>query len=224
MYIGEIIKKYRTENELSQRAFANRTSLSPSYINTLEKIYNPKTGKPYSVTTDVAIELANAMNLKIEKLLSKLNNDQEFTINENKKTNSSNSAIVFVYGTIPAGIPMECIEDIIDTEEISQDMLKGGKQYFGLRVKGDSMEPDYLDGDTLILEKADDCENGDDCVVMVNGDDGTFKRVFKNENGVILQPLNPSYTPMSYTNEQIENLPVRIIGIVEEIRRKKRKK
>lgn len=223
MYIGEIIKKYRTENELSQRAFANRTSLSPSYINTLEKIYNPKTGKPYSVTTDVAIELANAMNLKIEKLLSKLNNDQEFTINENKKTNSSNSAIVFVYGTIPAGIPMECIEDIIDTEEISQDMLKGGKQYFGLRVKGDSMEPDYLDGDTLILEKADDCENGDDCVVMVNGDDGTFKRVFKNENGIILQPLNPSYAPMPYTNEQIENLPVRIIGIVEEIRRKKRR-
>ncbi|MFR2787431.1 MAG: S24 family peptidase [Clostridia bacterium] len=142
----------------------------------------------------------------------------------NKSTNNSNSAIVFVYGTIPAGIPMECIEDIIDTEEISQDMLKGGKQYFGLRVKGDSMEPDYLDGDTLILEKADDCENGDDCVVMVNGDDGTFKRVFKNENGIILQPLNPSYAPMPYTNEQIENLPVRIIGIVEEIRRKKRKK
>lgn len=223
MYIGEIIKKYRTENELSQRAFASRTTLSPSYINTLEKIYNPKTGKPYSVTTDVAIELANAMNFKIENLLSMLNNDQEFITNEVKKINNSNSAIVFVYGTIPAGIPMECIEDVIDTEEISTDMVRGGKQYFGLRVKGNSMEPDYLDGDTLILEKADNCENGDDCVVMVNGNDGTFKRVFKNENGIILQPLNSSYAPMPYTNEQIENLPVRIIGIVEEIRRKKRR-
>lgn len=141
-----------------------------------------------------------------------------------KQGNSSNSAIVFVYGTIPAGIPMECIEDILDTEEISADMLKGGKQYFGLKIKGDSMEPDYLDGDTLILEKADDCENGDDCVVMVNGNDGTFKKVFKNENGIILQPLNSSYSPQVYTNEQIENLPVRIVGIVEEIRRKKRKK
>lgn len=144
--------------------------------------------------------------------------------NELYKNEKSNSAVVFVYGTIPAGIPMECIEDVIDTEEISSDMLKGGKQYFGLRVKGNSMEPDYLDGDTLILEKADNCESGDDCVVMVNGNDGTFKRVFKNENGIILQPLNPSYIPMSYTNEQIENLPVKIIGIVEEIRRKKRKK
>lgn len=141
-----------------------------------------------------------------------------------KEKSNSNSAIVFVYGNIPAGIPMECIEDIIDTEEIPSDMLKGGKQYFGLKVKGNSMEPEYLDGDTLILEKADDCENGDDAVIMVNGNDGTFKRVFKNENGVILQPLNPTYSPMVYSNEQIENLPVKIIGIVEEIRRKKRRK
>lgn len=166
MYIGEIIKQYRTKNDLSQRAFASRTTLSPSYINTLEKIYNPKTGKPYSVTTDVALELANAMNMKIEDLLNIINKDQEFKINS-----TSNSAIVFVYGSIPAGVPMECIEDIIDTEEIPADMLRGGKQYFGLKVKGNSMEPEYLDGDTLILEKADDCESGDDCVVMVNGND-----------------------------------------------------
>lgn len=229
MYIGEIIKKYREENELSQRAFASKTSLSPSYINTLEKIYNPKTGKPYSVTTDVAVELSNAMHIKIEDLLNMLNNDQEFVVNQdsfsNYKNNKKNdSAIVFIYGTIPAGIPMECIEDIIDTEEISTDMLKGGKQFFGLKVHGDSMYPEYLEGDTLILEKAEDCESGDDCVVMVNGNDGTFKRVFKNENGIILQPLNPAYSPMIYTNEQIENLPIKIMGIVVEIRRKKKKK
>lgn len=229
MYIGEIIKKYREENELSQRAFASKTSLSPSYINTLEKIYNPKTGKPYSVTTDVAVELSNAMHIKIEDLLNMLNNDQEFVVNQdsfsNYKNNKKNdSAIVFIYGTIPAGIPMECIEDIIDTEEISADMLKGGKQYFGLKIKGDSMEPDYLDGDVIILQKQDDCESRDDCVVMVNGNDGTFKRVFKNENGIILQPLNNKYQPIIYSNEQIENLPVRILGVFEELRRKKRRK
>ena len=92
----------------------------------------------------------------------------EFTKIKSKKNNlqnnnsSNDSAVVFVYGSIPAGVPMECIEDIIDTEEIPVDMLRGGKQYFGLKVKGNSMEPDYLDGDTLILEKADDCESGDD--------------------------------------------------------------
>lgn len=131
------------------------------------------------------------------------------------------TATVFIYGTIPAGVPIECIEDIIDTEEIDAEMLKGDKKYFGLKIKGDSMFPEYLDGDTLILEKVEDCESGQDCVVMVNGNDGTFKRVFKNENGIILQPLNTAYQPMIYTNEQIENLPIRIVGKVVELRRKK---
>lgn len=159
--------------------------------------------------------LANYFGIQKSDLVESKSNDQII---------QSNSALVFVYGTIPAGIPMECIEDIMDTEEISADMLRGGKQYFGLRVKGNSMEPEYLEGDTLILEKVDDCESGDDCVVMVNGNDGTFKRVFKNENGIILQPLNPSYSPMVYTNEQIENLPIRILGVVVEFRRKKKRK
>lgn len=83
------------------------------------------------------------------------------------------------------------------------------------------MMPEYLDGDTLILEKVDDCESGQDCVVMVNGQDGTFKRVFKNENGIILQPLNPTFSPMVYSNEDIEKLPIKIIGKVVELRRKK---
>lgn len=136
------------------------------------------------------------------------------------ENNTVNSAVVLVYGTIPAGVPMECIEDILDTEEIPASMLNGGKQYFGLKIKGNSMFPTYLDGDTIILEKVDDCENGQDACVMVNGNDGTFKRVFKNENGIILQPLNPEYQPMIFSNEQILNLPIRVIGVAREIRRK----
>ena len=137
-----------------------------------------------------------------------------------KNTSSPASAVVLVYGTIPAGIPMECIEDVLDTEEIPASMLKGGKQYFGLRINGNSMFPTYLDGDTIILEKVDDCESGQDAVVMINGNDGTFKRVFKNENGIILQPLNPEFQPMVFSNEQIINLPIKIIGVAREIRRK----
>lgn len=230
MFLGDLIKQYRTINKLSLRDFASRCGLSHTYISALEKNIDPRTGKPIAPTLDTVKYVAKGMNISIEEILKVLDEQQEFVINQdlpsNHKDNSitSNSAIVFVYGNIPAGIPMECIEDIIDTEEIPVEMLKGGKQYFGLKVKGNSMEPEYLDGDTLILEKADDCENGDDAVIMVNGNDGTFKRVFKNENGIILQPLNPTYSPMVYSNEQIENLPVKIIGIVEEIRRKKRRK
>lgn len=84
MFIGEIIKDYRTTHNLSQREFASRTSLSFSYINTLEKVYNPKTNKPYSVTTDVAKELATAMMMPIEELIYKLDETQEFEINANQ--------------------------------------------------------------------------------------------------------------------------------------------
>jgi len=98
-----------------------------------------------------------------------------------------------------------------------------GKQFFGLKIKGDSMLPDYKDGDVVIFQKQPDCNNGDDCVVMVNGNDATFKRVFKNDNGILLQPLNPSVCePTSYNNEEIETLPVKIIGVYEELRRKRK--
>lgn len=226
MTLGNLIKTYRTNNNLSLRDFAKRCGLSHTYISALEKDIDYRTGKPIAPTLDTVKYIAQGMNISIEEILKILDDEQEFNLKSEapKYKETNNSAVVFVYGTIPAGIPMECIEDIIDTEEISADMLKGGKQYFGLRVKGNSMEPEYLDGDILILEKVDDCESGDDCVVMVNGNDGTFKRVFKNENGIILQPLNPSYSPIIYTNEQIETLPVKIIGVVEEFRRKKRRK
>ena len=225
MLLGEIIKKYREEHQMSLQDFADLIGTSRSYIHMLEKNINPSTNKPISPSIETLKSLANAMNMDLELLLKQLNNEQDIYIDENeyKKQfiNPSSSAVVFVYGTIPAGIPMECIEDIIDTEEISVDMLKGDKQYFGLKIKGNSMYPDYLDGDTIILEKTDNCESGDECCVMVNGSDGTFKKVIKNENGIILQPLNSEYQPMFYTNEQIKSLPVRIIGKVVELRRKK---
>ena len=191
----------------------------------------------YSVSNNISSSIINS-NYYIKDLLRGLDSmtasraleqikleimkgESMYGINTYLDQPSYNSAIVFVYGTIPAGVPMEMIEDIIDTEEISADMLKGGKQYFGLKIKGDSMYPEYRDGDVIICEKVEDCENGDECIVMVNGNDGTFKKVLKNENGIILQPLNPEFEPMIYSNEQIERLPVKIIGRVVEMRRKK---
>ncbi len=135
------------------------------------------------------------------------------------RINSFKKSKIAVLGSIPAGIPLELIEDVIDYEEISEEMLRGDKEYFGLKVKGNSMGPKYLDGDTLIIQKLNDCESGQDCIVMVNGDDGTFKRVIKNKDGIILQPLNPNYEIKFYTNKQIEELPIKILGVVKEIRR-----
>ena len=126
-----------------------------------------------------------------------------------------------VLGSIPAGIPVEAVEDILDWEEIPASWATGGREYFGLKVKGDSMYPKYLEGDTVILRKQDSCDSGDDCVVMVNGYDATLKQVFLREDGCIeIRPLNPSYPPTTYTPDDIAKLPVSIAGVVVELRRK----
>lgn len=124
-----------------------------------------------------------------------------------------------IFSKIPAGIPIELIEDVIDYEELDPKMFTGDKEYFGVRVSGDSMYPEYRDKDILIVLKTEDCESGQDCIVMINGNDGTFKRVKKTEEGIILQPLNPNYEIKFYSNKEIEELPIRIIGVVKEIRR-----
>lgn len=128
-----------------------------------------------------------------------------------------------VLGKIPAGIPIEAIQDIEDWEDFPISATITGRRYFCLKIQGDSMEPEYRDGDTIIIQEQDHCNSGDDCAVMVNGDDATFKRVRLHENGITLQPLNLKYEPKFYTSRQVESLPIRIIGIVVEIRRKIRR-
>lgn len=127
-----------------------------------------------------------------------------------------------VLGSIPAGIPQEAIEDIIDWEEIPQSMTSGGREYFALQVKGDSMWPDYLPGDTVIVQKTPTCISGSDCVVYVNGYDATLKQVKldEQERTMTLIPRNQSYPPRTYTQEEIQSLPVSIAGVVVELRRK----
>ena len=137
-------------------------------------------------------------------------------------TTASPGAIrIPVLGTIPAGIPLEAIEDIQDWEEVPASWADGGREYFGLQVKGDSMYPQYLEGDTVILRKATTCDSGDDCAVLVNGDEATLKRVFLHEDGAIeLRPVNAAYPPRTYSPAEVEDLPVQLIGVVVELRRK----
>ena len=63
-------------------------------------------------------------------------------------------------------------------------------------------------------------DSGDIAVVLVNGDDATVKRIKKSPQGVTLIPSNPAYEPMYYSNEEIESLPVQILGRVVELRAK----
>lgn len=124
-----------------------------------------------------------------------------------------------VLGRVPAGIPFEAIEDVLDWEEIPAEQAKRG-EYFALKVKGDSMEPRIYDGDVLIVRKQSTAESGNVVIALVNGDDATVKRFKRLEHGIMLLPNNPAYEPMVFTDEDVQKLPVEIIGVVVECRQK----
>ena len=124
-----------------------------------------------------------------------------------------------VLGKVPAGVPAEAVEDIIDYEEITVEMAKDG-EFFGLQIKGDSMEPRICAGDVVIVRKQEDAESGDLVVAMINGNEATCKRLMKYKDGIRLMPNNPTYEPLYFSNKEIEEKPVKIIGKVVENRQK----
>ena len=137
------------------------------------------------------------------------------------KNESSRSGIkIPVLGDVAAGIPIEAVENIVDYEEIDAALASTG-EFFGLRIKGSSMEPRICEGDVVIVRKQSDADTGDTAVVLVNGDSATVKRIKKEPDGDLwLIPNNPAYDTRHYTPEEIQHLPVSIIGKVVELRGK----
>lgn len=115
-----------------------------------------------------------------------------------------------ILGRIPAGVPLEMIEDVQGYEEIS---WRPG-EFFGLRVRGSSMAPDIRDGDLVIIKKQEDVESGQIAAVSIGGEDATLKKVQKVDGHVVLLPLNPAYEPMFFPASS-----VRILGLLVESKR-----
>lgn len=202
MEIYERIKKRRKEIGLSAETVAEKLGVSPATIYR----YENKDIKKFP--TDILEPLARVLRTTPSYLLGLDETD------ENKHKN-----LVPVLGTVRAGIPMEAVENIIDYEEISEDMARQG-EFFALQIKGDSMEPRICEGDVVIVRKQSDVDSGDTAIVLVNGEEATIKKVQKFNGGINLIPSNPSYDVRTYTNEQIEVLPVQILGKVVELRGK----
>lgn len=209
-YFSQNLKYLRTKHNLTQEQLANKINSTRSTVNNWEnEISEPN--------LDMIRKLTETFNIKdnivFEDLKSKYNtsfvNLEEDTIN------------IPVLGRIPAGIPFEAIEDVIKYIDIPKEWTYGNKEYFGLLIDGNSMFPKYQNGDIVIFQKCEDpikCNNKD-CAVMVNGNDATFKKFIFNNIGVILQPYNMEYETKSFTPEEIQRLPVKLVGFAVQIRR-----
>ena len=133
---------------------------------------------------------------------------------------SATATRIPVLGYVAAGIPIDAIQEVLDWEEIPSVMAETGK-FFGLRIKGDSMEPRICEGDTVIVRAQSTADSGDTVIVQVNGNEATCKKLKITETGISLISLNAvKYDPMEFTKKQIKELPVTIIGRVVELRGK----
>lgn len=208
--------RYEPDNEMLQK-IADYFSVSVDYVLGKTSVRNIKL--PQVTTTQVM----NLLRTIEEMNPAQYEQTYEFANDLLSGQNYSNSGGIRipVLGSIPAGIPLEAIEEIIDWEEIPESMCAGGKEYFALEVKGDSMWPDYLPGDVVIVRKTPCFESGDVCVVYVNGYDATLKQVKSLDDGsMTLVPRNQSYPPRTYSKEEVMALPISIAGVVVELRRK----
>ena len=199
--LKKYLDSYLENHNLSQKDFAESIEIAP---NRLSQWANDKR----QPDNDSWILLSQKLNIPIDDLMG----------NEKFQTKKRGVRIP-VYGNVAAGIPLEAVTDIEDWEEIDEDMAARG-EFIALRIHGRSMEPRILDGDVVIVQLQDFIEDGDIGIIFVNGDDATCKKIKKTPKGIMLISNNPIYEPMFYSNEDIENLPVRVLGKVVELRGK----
>ena len=198
---NERLKTLRIQRKMTQSELAKKIYISqPAYSK-----YEVGTASPNPETLS---KIADALDVSVDYLLG-----------SDSQPARPGYIRIPVLGRVAAGIPIDAIEEVIDWEDISAEVAGDG-EYFGLQIKGHSMEPKISDGDVVIVRRQPDVDSGDIAVVLVNGDDATVKRIKKSPQGVTLIPSNPAYEPMYYSNEEIESLPVQILGRVVELRAK----
>nr|DAU25593.1 MAG TPA: Repressor protein CI [Caudoviricetes sp.] len=154
---------------------------------------------------------------KLKKVADYFNVSMEYLMDGNIE--KPKGVQIPVLGDVAAGIPIEAIEDILDYEEIDEDLSSKG-EFFGLRIKGNSMSPRIQSGDVVIVRVQPDAESGDIVIAKVNGDDACCKKLLKHADGITLLSFNQDYEPLSFNKQDIISLPVSIIGKVVELRGK----
>lgn len=218
MSFSETLKRLRLEKGLTQGDLAKYSGLKQSSIAMYE------TGKR-NPKIDVLERLADFFNVDIDYLIGKTDKTTKVIVAPPEPQKSIEAQPtpkvtrytyrIPVVGRVAAGQPILAQEEIIDYEYIDERLHKGGDQYFGLVVKGASMEPTIHDGDTIIVRVQESVESGQIAVVLVDGEDATVKEVKETDTGLTLIGHNVAvYAPHFYSREEVEKLPVRIIGRV----------
>lgn len=188
MNFKEYLKKYKERMGVSNEYIASQLGVNRSTVTRWlkgdTKVTNPEV---------------------IEKLSFILGVDVESLINSEERYEKP------VLGEVKAGYDLLIDENFEGYEQVTQDDYYRGD--FFLRVVGDSMSGAHIhDGDLLYVKKCNDVPSGTIAVVLINRCEVTVKKVIKKEELLILEPANPSVDVRYYSQEEVESLPVEIIG------------
>lgn len=203
---GAKLKSCRKDMSLSQRELGQKIGVAESTIS----LYESNKRFPDAETLQ---KISSLFNVSLDYLLGN-------APCKKPASPSGRGVRIPVLGRVVAGIPIEAVEEILDYEEITPELAVTG-EFFALKIRGHSMEPRMMEGDVVIVRRQDDVESGDVAIVLVNGNEATVKRVKKQPEGITLIATNTSvYEPHFYSNKEIAELPVRILGRVVELRGK----
>lgn len=213
--LGKYLKKLRNDKYLSLREVNHITDISYSHLNMIENGKRNVTPALLRVLADLycvnyldLYEKAGYIDLieneRKQEILTPLQNIEKIKIP--------------VLGKVKAGYNYLAEENVVGYESI--DDVSNPEEYYALQVTGDSMEPLFSDGDIAIVHKQDDFESGNTCIVLINGDEATVKKVVRMEDGIDLIAMNPYYPVRHFSSEEMKKIPVKIIGKVVEARKR----
>lgn len=192
------LKYLRTERGENLEKVAEYLNVS---IQTISNYENEKR----DMTPDTIIKLAEYFGVSTDYILGK---------SDNRNNNIAVSKIP-ILGTVKAGYDWLAEENIVDYITLKENIPNVG-EYYALRITGDSMLPLLAEGDLVIVHDQDDVESGQTAVVLINGEEATVKKVVKTNDGIELHAMNPYYPVKKFTFEDMQRIPVKIIGRVKE--------
>ncbi|MBE6887144.1 MAG: helix-turn-helix domain-containing protein [Ruminococcaceae bacterium] len=198
--MNEMIKKRRRELDITLEEVGDYVGVSKTTVQRWE-----------------SGNISNMRRDRIKKLSEILQLDPDVLIGISSDKENGFSKIP-VLGSVAAGLPVTAQEDILGYEEVPAQWTKNDV-LFALKIKGDSMEPRIVQDDVVVVRQQNDVASGETAVVMV-GDEATCKKVIKHSEGIALVANNPKYEPMYFTHAETEQLPVKILGKVIELRAK----
>ncbi|MBU1177275.1 transcriptional repressor LexA [Patescibacteria group bacterium] len=151
--------------------------------------------------------------------LKKIEN-QPRSIELNNKNKTSDLIEIPLLGTIAAGSPIEAIE-FPEMIKVPKSQLSQSSKHFALKVQGDSMiDEGIFNGDTVIIKKQETAENGETVVALINNNEVTLKKIYKEKNGFRLQPANSKIKPIFTKDLTIQGKVISVIRNFEELKKK----